>query len=281
MNPSLKGKFFLMSASFFWGCSYFLSKISYNYTSVMLMISLRFLIGSIFVAVFFLKDLKKINLSILKKGSVLGFFLFLAVTLSSYGVKYTSATNAGFLSCLNIIFISFIHFFIFKKKLKTKEIIGTILTFIGVCLLTITDELKIYVGDILCIFSTIAFSVVIILGDKFSKKENPILISLVQLFLVGILSTIYVSFAENFYFPKDKEGIFVILFLSFLCTGYCYVAQLYGQKNVNTVEATLILSLEPVFSAIFSFLFLNEILLFRSYIGAILMFVGILIGGVF
>lgn len=51
----------------------------------------------------------------------MGLFLFLAMILSTYGVKYTTASNAGFLSCLNIIIVPVVYFLFFKKKLKKKK----------------------------------------------------------------------------------------------------------------------------------------------------------------
>lgn len=90
------------------------------------------------------------------------------------------------------------------------------------------------------------------------------MIGLVQLGVVGILSMILAYFVEGLKFKTDIKGIIIILTLGLFCTAYCYIAQLYSQKNLNAVEAGLILSLEPLFSVVFSFLFLGEILLMRG-----------------
>lgn len=280
MKSSLKSKLLLASVALVWGSSYMLSKLAFNYTGALTMIAYRFLSATILTSIFFYKKLSEINLKIIKKGFFMGSFLFLAMVLSTYGVKYTTASNAGFLSCLNVIIVPVIYFLFFKKKLKKKEIFGTIISFVGVCLLTITEQLTIGFGDILCILAALMFVMFIILGDKYSKEEDPLLIGLTQLGVVGILSMILAYFVEGLKFVNDIKGISIILILGLFCTAYCYIAQLYSQKNLNAVEAGLILSLEPLFSVVFSFLFLGEILLMRGYVGGALIVIGVIIGGV-
>lgn len=280
MNKALKSKLLLTSVALVWGSSYMLSKLAFNYTGALTMIAYRFISATILTSIFFYKKLPEINFRIIKKGFFMGIFLFLAMVLSTYGVKYTTASNAGFLSCLNVIIVPVVYYLLFKKKLKKKEIFGTIISFVGVCLLTITEELTIGFGDILCILAALMFVMFIILGDKYSKEEDPLLIGLTQLGVVGILSTILAYYVEGLKLVNDFKGITIILTLGLFCTAYCYIAQLHSQKNLNAVEAGLILSLEPLFSVVFSFLFLGEILLFRGYVGGLLIVIGVIIGGV-
>lgn len=280
MNKALKSKLLLTSVALVWGSSYMLSKLAFNYTGALTMIAYRFISATILTSIFFYKKLPEINFRIIKKGFFMGIFLFLAMVLSTYGVKYTTASNAGFLSCLNVIIVPVVYYLLFKKKLKKKEIFGTIISFVGVCLLTITEELTIGFGDILCILAALMFVMFIILGDKYSKEEDPLLIGLTQLGVVGILSTILAYYVEGLKLVNDFKGITIILTLGLFCTAYCYISQLYSQKNLNAVEAGLILSLEPLFSVVFSFLFLGEILLFRGYVGGLLIVIGVIIGGV-
>lgn len=109
-------KFFLVSASLVWGCSYPLSKMAFDYMGTLTMISQRFLIGFLIVSLVFYKNLKNITKSVIKNGILLGFFLFLGILFSTYGVERTTASNAGFLSCLYIIVIPIISFFLYKKN---------------------------------------------------------------------------------------------------------------------------------------------------------------------
>lgn len=143
-----------------------------------------------------------------------------------------------------------------------------------------SDDLSIHFGDLLCIISSIMFAFMIILGDIHAKKEDPVVLGIIQLATVGILSTILAIIFENYEMYLDSRGFFIILFLSLFCTAYCYIMQIYTQKSLSAVESGLILTFEPMFSVFFSFLFLGEILSFKAFIGAVLIIIGIIFGGV-
>lgn len=279
---NLKEKLLLVSASLVWGSSYPLSKMAFNYMGTLTMISLRFLIGSIVIAIFFHKNLKTLKKSILKNGIIIGFFLFLGMYFATYGVEYTSASKAGFLSCLHIVFIPFLSFILFKKKITKKELVGSLITLMGVPLLTITSltNFSVNYGDILCLIGSLMFALMIIFSDKFAKEEDPIVLAIIELFTVGILSSILAVKIENYALIINLKSLFVTLALSLFCTAYCYVTLLCTQKKVNSVEAGLILTFEPLFAVLFSFLFLGEILSFKASIGAVLIMFGIIFGGV-
>lgn len=262
------------------GIFLFLSKIAFDYMDPLTVISQRFVLGFIASAILLRKYLKNIDATTIKQSINLGVSLFLAMVFATYGVKYTTASNAGFLSCLNIIIIPLIYIFVFKQKLSRKMTVSAILCFIGVEMLTVSEDFVIHIGDILCILSAFMFSLVILFGDRYSKTNDPIKLGVLELGVVAILSTILAPFVENYRFATDFKGMFSILFLGVICTAVCYIFQIISQKNVNAVEAGIIMALEPLFSSIFAFLVLGEVLTFKGYLGGLIMLVGVIMGGV-
>lgn len=104
------------------GIFLFLSKIAFDYMDPLTVISQRFVLGFIASAILLRKYLKNMNATTIKQSINLGVSLFLAMVFATYGVKYTTtASNAGFLSCLNIIIIPLIYIFVFKQKLSRKK----------------------------------------------------------------------------------------------------------------------------------------------------------------
>ena len=64
--------------------------------------------------------------------------------------------------------------------------------------------------------------------------------------------------------------------LSIFCTAIGYIVQSTAQKYTTATHTGLILSLEPVFSAILGYFVLGETLATRGYIGALLMLLSVL-----
>ena len=65
--------------------------------------------------------------------------------------------------------------------------------------------------------------------------------------------------------------------LGVFCSGICFVIQSVEQQFTTASHASLIFTLEPVFSAVFAYFLLSERLTVRGYFGAALMLVSLLI----
>ena len=101
--------------------------------------------------------------------------------------------------------------------------------------------------------------------------------NLALLGFAGLFSIIFSVFTETVKLPSTGLSWFAILALSILCTAVGYIVQTTAQQYTNASHTGLILSLEPVFSAIFAFAFLGEILLVKGYIGAAILLFGVLL----
>lgn len=72
--------------------------------------------------------------------------------------------------------------------------------------------------------------------------------------------------------PQTPAQWSAILGLGIICSAYGFLIQSIAQRYTSSERIGLIFSLEPIFAAICSFIFLNEILDFKGYIGAALIF---------
>ena len=101
-----------------WGCSYLLMKIGLTGMPPFSIIALRFCIAFITVALVFLPKMKLMNLRTLGYGSILGLLLFGVFAFLVPGMKYTTASNAGFLVGIVSVFVPVVHSFL-KHKLPS------------------------------------------------------------------------------------------------------------------------------------------------------------------
>ena len=194
----------------------------------------------------------------------------------TFGLKYTSASNAGFLISLSVVFIPVISALILKQRVEKKVMIGVCLAIIGIALLTLNSQLKVGIGDLLCILCALLFALHIIVTGVYTRDVDSITLSVLQLGFVGIFSIVFSVFTKTVKLPSTGLSWFAILALSILCTAVGYIVQTTAQQYTNASHTGLILSLEPVFSAIFAFAFLGEILSVKGYIGAAILLSGVL-----
>ena len=256
--------------------TYVLTKICLNYSTEFHIISFRFSIAFIISLIFLHKKIFPIKRREFFYSLLLGGLLFLIFITMTIGVKYTTATNASFLVSLSVIFIPFFSWVFNKEKPKKSIFLVLIIVLIGIMLLTLDKNLELHIGDILCLICSLLFSFHVLITERFVKTNNPITLGVLQFGEVAILSFLVQYPIEKFTIPKDEKFWISLLILSVFCTVLAYIIQTISQKKLSSILIGLILSLEPIFSGIFGYFFLNEYLTFQQYIGAFLLLISVI-----
>ena len=277
MNKQIKADLMLLGITIIWGASYMLTKMGLEGLEPLNLTALRFMIAFFVSAAIFNKKILNAGFKTVKLAFFLGILLFGMFILMAFGLGYTTASNAGFLISLSVILIPIISFFFLKQKIERRVIIGVILAFIGIALLSLDAEFKMNFGDLLCILCALLCSIHVIVIEIFTKQVEPIALGVLQLGFAGLFSLISSLALENFGLPSTGLSWISVLLLSIFCTAIGYVVQTIAQQHTTATHTGLILSLEPVFSAIFAFIFLQEILPPKGYVGAATLLAGVLI----
>ena len=209
-------------------------------------------------------------------GICCGIALAAASSLQQIGLIYTSAGKAGFITAMYILIVPVMGIFI-GKKAGMKTWIGVALAVAGMYFLCITDGFHIDRGDFLVFLCAVIFSVHILLIDYFSPKTDGVALSCIQFFVCGILCAVPMLISER---PKIAEiaGAWMPLaYAGVLSCGVGYTLQIVAQKNTDPTVASLILSLESVFSVLTGWVILGEKLSGRELFGCVLVFIAVIL----
>lgn len=277
---SKKAELLMASVSFAWGSSYLLMKIELDNISPFNLIALRFGIAFICMTLIFLSRFRALTVSILAKGVLMGVLLFLLFSGLVYGVNHTTASTAGFLASTTVIIVPILES-ILKRRLPNKPIMFSILlAIIGLYLLTVKDTLVLDRGSVYCLLAALFYAIYIVVLDRIAKNEDMLLISIIQLGVTSVLGALFMFGVETPSLPKTPIQWGAIIGLGLICSAYGFVVQPIAQSYTNPEKIGLIFSLEPVISAILSYVFLHEILGVKGYFGAALIFSGVILSNI-
>ncbi|RHJ27565.1 DMT family transporter [Lactococcus lactis] len=277
IDNKTRAKWLMISVSFVWGASYLLMKVALIELQPLDVLSWRFIIAFVILFCIFFKNASNIDLKILLKSTILGSLLFLLYFCLIIGVGKTSASNAGFLSSSTVIIVPIIDSIIKKYIPSKKTIISIIVVFIGLFLLIVKNNFSFDGGTIYCLGAAFFYAVYIICSDILNNSNSKLEISIWQLGITGLISILFsISQKGTINIPHSFDTWLVVIFLAVLCTSYSFIAQSRAQLYLKPELIGLIFSLEPIFSAFLSLIFLHEILSFKSYLGAFLILLGIL-----
>ena len=279
MKMQMKADMMLVLVALFWGSSCLLTKIALEDLSEFNLVAVRFLFGFViaFIALFKWVKADKKNIGY---AAALSTNYFIVLMLMTFGVRYTTVSKAGFLTCLASVFVPFISVFILKKKLEKKIIICAAATFIGVYLLTMSgaaDGAGINIGDVLCTVCSLFFGIQILLTGFFVKRADIMTLTVFQMGFVGVYSLIGSFIFETPKLPQTASSWVSVLGLAILSTVIALILQNFAQKYTTATHTSIILSLEPVFAAVSAFAYYGEILSPGGYAGAAIMLASIIL----
>lgn len=275
MRMQKKADLMLLLITLFWGTSYTFTKIAMESLGAFNVIALRFLIGFFFAAIVYYQKIMNADKQVIKYSLILATILFIVFAGMNIGLQYTTASNAGFLIALSVIFIPMIDYLFFKVSFSPRIKLSIILATIGIALLTLNTQLRMNFGDFLLLMSAIIFSIHVVMTDKFSKSVDAISLGVIQLGIVAVYSSIFSFFIDGLKLPSSNEAWIAILVLSILCTAVGYIVQTWAQRYTTSTHTGLIFSLEPIFSVITAYFLIGEILSLRGYIGAFILILGV------
>jgi len=290
------GEYALLLVTIFWGATFVIVKSALKDTSPMLFIGFRFLLATVLFLPFIFFKIKHINKKIIIPGIILGLLLFLSFSLQTIGLQYTSATKSGFLTGTLVVLIPFFQFIIKKKSPSKGALIGTILVFIGIFILSGSgkpiDELltelgsNFNFGDMLTLLCAILFAIHVVYLDIFTNIYDYWFLVFAQLFITAILSLMFayifnLSGIETYKLEITGNLIFAVIYTAVFATLINTILQTKYQKKVSPTKAGIVYSFEPIFAAVFAFIVLNERLSFIGIIGCLLIFIGLIVAEIY
>ena len=210
-------------------------------------------------------------------GCLSGFMLCSASAAQQIGIAYTTASKAGFITALYVVIVPLLSIVLGKRP--SKQIwFCVLLALAGMYLLCMTREsLHLERGDIWELLCAFLFAAEILIVYHYSSRVDAVRLSRMQFLVMALLSTAVMLLTEHPTAGNLRAGLGAMLYAGVVSSGIAYTLQIFGQEGVNPSLASLVMSLESVFSALSGWLILGERLNLRELSGCVLMFASIIL----
>ncbi|EON73681.1 DMT family transporter [Lysinibacillus sphaericus] len=267
----------LLITAIVWGSGFVITAIALEYLTAYQVMAGRFLLASIILTVLFGYRLKKATKSVIWKGVLLGTILYIAFSLQTVGLQYTTPSKNAFLTAVNVIIVPIIAYAVYKRRIDGYEIIGSIMAVVGIGCLSLQGSMTMNIGDILSLACAVAFAFDIFCTNLFVQKEDAIALTIIQFITASFIGILVVISTGEIPATLEKEAIYSIVYLAIFSTTIAYLFQNVANQYTTATKAAIILSTESFFGMVLSVLFLHEVLTGRMIVGAALILLAILI----
>lgn len=271
-----------------WGATFVVVKDALGYASVFVFMAIRFGLAALVMAAMYRKAIGRMGGDELRAGVEIGLFLFAGYALQNTGLLHTTASKSAFITGSAVVLVPVLMFFLWRQHVHPGAWFGALAALLGLFCITVPSGsglsgfTQLNRGDTLTMAGASMFALHIVFIGRYSGKHSVGALSFVQVAATAALAAMAIP-------VFDRTGWEVIrldwnwrLLLALVVTGVfgtalAFSGQVWAQRYLAPSHTGIVLTLEPVFAAITSFIWLGERLSGRALLGSCLILAGILV----
>ena len=280
MRKQIIADFSILMVVIVWGYTFVAIKNALETITPFNFIFVRFTISFLLISLIFYGKFKSLKWRTVKSGTVVGVFLFLAYAFQTAGLKYTTASNAGFITGFSVVLVPVFSSLLLKKKPSPESTIGVVMAASGLFLLSYGGVSSVNRGDILVFFCALSVAFHILSVGYYVKKHDSVQLTIVQIGTVAFLAFLSDLFAGEISMPAGEVVWSAILICAVFATVGAYLVQNIMQRFTSPTHTALIFSGEPVFAGIFGYFLLGEKLGVMALAGCFFILAGMVVSEV-
>lgn len=253
----------LVLVTLVWGTTFALIKDITQSVSPYVLTALRFAIGGLIFLPFLRWDRQ-----LWKAGLILGILNFLSYITQAVGLTLISSNRSAFITGLNVVMVPIALALLMRRWPIAKVWWAAGLSILGIGLISFDSLTGFSAGDLWTLACASMYAGYILYLEK-SNHHNALALTAVQMVVVALLSALASGFElTQTGWPEIPASAWGgIFYLAVMATALTTFLMAYGQKTVSAAEAAIVYSLEPVFAALFAYLWSGETLGFSGVIG--------------
>ena len=277
LKTDLRADLILLLTAFIWGLAFVYQRSGMDHIGPVTFTFGRFLIGALAILPLWYvmekpKQIFAFN-KVNRNAALLGLVLTSGMLLQQWGMVYTTAGRAGFLTGVYLVFVPLIGLF-FRNKTEWPTWVGMSLALAGLYFMAQIEAEDIFTGDILVLISSLLFALHIIFTGMIANDASPFRLIFVQFTVAAVITGLLVPIFETWDWQGIRDAMVALLYVGVLSSAVGFCLQVVGQRTAPASHTAIILSFESVFAAFCGWWLLDEYLTQTEFIGCGLILAG-------
>jgi drug/metabolite transporter (DMT)-like permease len=247
----------LLAVAASWGSTYLAAKELLTPSSVVAMLALRMLLAAVVMAVVMAARRRRPTVAEVRVGGILGCLLSAVFAFETFGIAHTSATNAGLIISLTMVFTPALESVVTGRRLPGAFFVAAVVAVVGGVLLAGNGTLRPpSLGDVLVLIAAVVRAVHVttmhrLTGDRPMDSMN---LTAVQLATCAVLFSVVTLFVGDslptFVATLDVGRVALFLYLVLVCTVFAFFVQTWAVRRTSPSRVSLLLGTEPIWAAL-------------------------------
>lgn len=255
----------LLGVTASWGSTFFLIKDLLHQISVLDFLTLRFAIAAAVAFAVAHRSVFALSRSDVRNACLLGLVYGVAQVLQTTGLSHTAASVSGFVTGMYVVATPLLSAGLLRVRIRPTVWLAVVLSATGLGFLAL-NGFSVSSGVLLILCSAILYAVHIVGLGQWSRSDNALGLSVVQLLVIGFVC-LAVTLPFGISGPHTVSGWSSLIYMALVPGAMALLAQTWAQAHLSATRTAVIMTMEPVWAAFFAVLFGGESATLRMIIG--------------
>ena len=243
----------LVGATAVWGSTFVVVQDAVEQMPVLPFLFWRFALATVVLAVLRPRAVFALSREKRRHGVLLGLMLGGGYVLQTFGLLHTSATVAGFITGMFVVFTPLIGWAVLREPIAAPVWWAVGVATVGLALISL-DGFSIGLGELLTLGAAAMYAGQIVGLDRWSTASDAYGLTVLQLAVVAVMCLVTSPLQGGLVLPPSAGVWVAIVFLALAATALAFLAQTWAQTHMSAPRAAIVLTLEPVFAGVFGVL---------------------------
>jgi drug/metabolite transporter (DMT)-like permease len=268
--------FLLVAVTAVWGWTFVVVQDAIAIYGVVPFLAVRFVLaGAALTPVY----ATKLTLRTLLVGGGIGVVLAAAYLFQTLGLLFTTPTNSGLITGLFVVFAPLADRLLFGVNLTRQVLLAVLLSFVGMVLLAGGGPEGANWGDLLTLLCASALGLHIALLSRYAASYHAGALTLAQILAMALLFVVVWPFSGPVAMPSPAVWV-ALLITGLLASAGAFLVQTTVQQHIPAARTAIIMTMEPVFAALFGYWLAGDRLVAVQIFGALMILSALVIGEV-
>lgn len=240
----------LLAVTASWGSTFFLIKIVLEELPVLDFLAVRFGIATIALVLIFPRAVGRLSAQARRRGLVLGLLYGLAQILQTVGLAHTPASVSGFITGLYVVCTPLLAAPLLKQRIGGMTWVAVLLSLAGLAVLSL-QGLSVGYGESLTLVAAVLYALHIVGLGAWSRPSDAVGLTIVQLAVITVVCLV-ASAPNGVVLPSSASAWWSVLYMAVVAAALALALQTWAQAHLPPTRAAIIMTMEPVFAALFA-----------------------------
>ncbi len=212
-------------------------------------------------------------------GGGIGVVLAAAYLFQTMGLLFTTPTNSGMITGLFVVFAPLADRLLFGVNLTRQVLLAVVLSFVGMVLLAGGGPEGANWGDLLTLLCASALGLHIALLSHYASSYHAGALTVAQILAMALLFVVVWPFSGPITMPSPEVWV-ALLITGLLASAGAFLVQTTVQQHIPAARTAIIMTMEPVFAALFGYWLAGDRLVALQILGALMILSALVVGEV-